>query len=224
MNCPTRRLRHGPGGRPADRPGTGAGRGAVHHQGPHPLHQQGAAAHRRAGHAPRPNATATGTPTRPWPASRWRGRPAAGLQASRGGRGGHAARRPVPAPGRCPRGQLPRPGAKDPAAILAGGGTARAAAAPSRSRSGDAGPPPAADAFVYFVQAGAFTRSEDAEQQRARLGLIGQVAKITEREQAGRTVYRVRWGPSRMRDEADGCRPGCRNKASNRRSCASKRP
>jgi hypothetical protein len=62
---------------------------------------------------------------------------------------------------------------------------------------------PAVDAFVYFVQAGAFTRSDDAEQQRARLALLGLSAKITEREQAGRTMYRVRMGPFPMRDEAD---------------------
>ena len=60
------------------------------------------------------------------------------------------------------------------------------------------------DPFVYFVQAGAFTRNEDAEQQRARLAMIGQTAKITEREQSGRTVYRVRLGPFPTRDEADG--------------------
>ena len=53
------------------------------------------------------------------------------------------------------------------------------------------------------MQAGAFTRSDDAEQQRARLALLGLVAKITEREQAGRTMYRVRVGPFPMRDEAD---------------------
>jgi cell division protein FtsN len=62
---------------------------------------------------------------------------------------------------------------------------------------------PGADPFLYFVQAGAFTRSEDAEQQRARLARLGQTAKITEREQAGRTVYRVRLGPFPARDEAD---------------------
>ena len=84
--------------------------------------------------------------------------------------------------------------AKDPAAILAGG-AAPAAASPST---------PPADPFVYFVQAGAYARSEDAEQQRARLGLIGQAARITEREQAGRTVYRVRLGPFPTREEADG--------------------
>ena len=57
--------------------------------------------------------------------------------------------------------------------------------------------------FVYFVQVGAYTRSEEAEQQRARLALLGQGAKITEREQAGRTVYRVRAGPFFARADAD---------------------
>ena len=88
-----------------------------------------------------------------------------------------------------------KPPAKDPAAILAGGGAAPVPASPST---------PLADPFVYFVQAGAYGRSEDAEQQRARLGLIGQAARITEREQAGRTVYRVRLGPFPTREEADG--------------------
>jgi cell division protein FtsN len=88
--------------------------------------------------------------------------------------------------------QAPGPakgGARDPGAILAGGAAASAVPAP--------------DAFVYFVQAGAYTRTEDAEQQRARLALLGQAARITEREQAGRTVYRVRIGPFPARDEAD---------------------
>ena len=80
-----------------------------------------------------------------------------------------------------------RPAVRDPAAILAGGSTA----------------PAAADSFIYFVQAGAFTRSEDADQQRAKLALLGQAARITEREQAGRLVFRVRLGPFKTRDEAD---------------------
>jgi cell division protein FtsN len=53
------------------------------------------------------------------------------------------------------------------------------------------------------VQAGAFARVEDAEQQRARLAMLGFTARITEREQAGRTVYRVRVGPFEKKDEAD---------------------
>ena len=81
-----------------------------------------------------------------------------------------------------------KPSARDPAAILAG------TPAPAA---------PGADKFVYFVQAGAFTRAEDAEQQRARLAFLGQEAKVSEREQAGRLVYRVRMGPYQSRDDAD---------------------
>jgi cell division protein FtsN len=59
------------------------------------------------------------------------------------------------------------------------------------------------DPFLYFVQAGAFRTPEDAEAQRAKLSLMGIEAKVTEREQAGRQVYRVRVGPFERKDEAD---------------------
>ena len=59
------------------------------------------------------------------------------------------------------------------------------------------------DPFLYFVQAGAFRTPEDAEAQRAKLSLMGIEARVTEREQAGRQVYRVRGGPYNNRDEAD---------------------
>ncbi len=62
---------------------------------------------------------------------------------------------------------------------------------------------PGADPFLYFVQAGAYARQEDADQQRARLAMQGFAPKVTEREQAGRTVYRVRVGPYDKKDEAD---------------------
>jgi cell division protein FtsN len=62
---------------------------------------------------------------------------------------------------------------------------------------------PGTDAFTYFVQVGAYARPEDAEQQRARVGLMGMSAKVTEREQSGRTVYRVRLGPFDRKDDAD---------------------
>ena len=60
-----------------------------------------------------------------------------------------------------------------------------------------------ADPFSYFIQAGAFRTPEDAEQQRARLSLLGVTARVSEREQAGRTVYRVRLGPFDKKDDAD---------------------
>ncbi len=85
--------------------------------------------------------------------------------------------------------------ARDPAAILSG--------APVPTAPVPAPAKPAAQAFDYFVQAGAFTRNEDAEQQRAKLAMMGATAKISEREQAGRTVYRVRVGPYPSREEAD---------------------
>lgn len=94
---------------------------------------------------------------------------------------------------------------RDPAAILEGRSPATAAAATPAS------PPapvitstkPGSDALSYFVQAGAFGRVEDAEQQRAKLAMMGLQAKITEREQSGRTMFRVRIGPYDKKEDAD---------------------
>lgn len=62
---------------------------------------------------------------------------------------------------------------------------------------------PGADPFSYFVQVGAFRTPEDAEQQRAKISLMGLEAKVTEREQSGRTVFRVRLGPFDKKEDAD---------------------
>lgn len=59
------------------------------------------------------------------------------------------------------------------------------------------------DPFNYFVQAGAFRTPEDAEQQRAKLSLMGLSARVSEREQSGRTVFRVRLGPFDKKEDAD---------------------
>jgi cell division protein FtsN len=59
------------------------------------------------------------------------------------------------------------------------------------------------DPFIYFVQAGAFRTVEDAEAQKAKLGMAGFEAKITEREQSGRTVFRVRVGPLDKKDDGE---------------------
>jgi cell division protein FtsN len=53
------------------------------------------------------------------------------------------------------------------------------------------------------VQAGAFRTAEDAEAQRAKLSLMGIEAKVSEREQSGRQVWRVRVGPFERKDDAD---------------------
>ena len=59
------------------------------------------------------------------------------------------------------------------------------------------------DPFTYFVQAGAYRTPEDAEAQRAKLGMLGMDAKVSEREQSGRTVFRVRVGPFDKKDDAE---------------------
>jgi cell division protein FtsN len=61
----------------------------------------------------------------------------------------------------------------------------------------------AVDPFAYFVQAGAFRAQEDAEAQRARLSLMDVQARISEGDQAGQRVYRVRVGPLQNKDAAD---------------------
>lgn len=61
----------------------------------------------------------------------------------------------------------------------------------------------AAEPFAYFVQVGAFRTPEDAESQRAKLSLTGVEAKVTEREQSGRQIYRVRVGPYDRKEEAE---------------------
>lgn len=60
-----------------------------------------------------------------------------------------------------------------------------------------------ADPFAYFIQVGAYRTAEDAEAQRAKLSLTGVEAKVTEREQSGRTVFRVRVGPFDKKEDAD---------------------
>ncbi|TSE19604.1 Cell division protein FtsN [Tepidimonas alkaliphilus] len=61
----------------------------------------------------------------------------------------------------------------------------------------------AADPFIYYVQAGAFRNPEEAEAQRARLALQGFDAKVSEREQGGQRVWRVRLGPFNSKVEAE---------------------
>ena len=59
------------------------------------------------------------------------------------------------------------------------------------------------DPFTYFVQAGAFRSQSDASAQRAKLAMLGWEARVTEREQGGQTMHRVRIGPFEKRAQAD---------------------
>ncbi len=57
--------------------------------------------------------------------------------------------------------------------------------------------------FDYFVQAGAFRNQQEADAQRAKLAMLGWEARVSEREQNGRNVFRVRIGPFGKRDDAE---------------------
>ena len=105
---------------------------------------------------------------------------------------------------------LPKPGASRPTAETPVtdplGDLVQSRAEPSGStQSAAVTPTPGAgaDPFLYFVQAGAFRSAEDAEAQRAKLAMLGIEALVTEREQAGRTVFRVRVGPFNQKALAD---------------------
>ena len=64
-------------------------------------------------------------------------------------------------------------------------------------------PADTSDPFDYVVQAGAYRTSADADAQKAKLALLGLDAKVSERDQAGRVVYRVRLGPFSDKNTAE---------------------
>ena len=61
----------------------------------------------------------------------------------------------------------------------------------------------APDPYKYYVQLAAMRDVQEAEKFLSNLTKRGFEAKITEREQSGRPVYRVRSGPYKGREEAD---------------------
>lgn len=99
-------------------------------------------------------------------------------------------------------GATPSAGAANPVATT-GATTGTTAGSVGDATAAASAVPATVQPVNYFVQAGAYARSDDAEQQRANLGLLGMTAKVTEREQAGRTVYRVRVGPFERKEDAD---------------------
>ena len=101
-------------------------------------------------------------------------------------------------------GELARSRAEAPAPASAPSSASARPAAPAVAASSPA--VASTEPFQYFVQAGAYRSLEDAEQQRAKLSLMGLQSKLSERDQAGRMVYRVRLGPFERREEADKAR------------------
>jgi len=188
-------LRDGAGGRPAGRPG--AWRWPSRCTSPRRRSRsstrcRSAPPNRTPPRRPR---TATGIPTQ-----RWRARRAPGLRP--GAASGVVVGTPAPAgasagggrtrlhAGRCAGRRRPRGAPRRVRAGGPGGGER----APGAS---------AAPGINYFVQAGAYAQPEDAEAQRAKVGLLGLAAKVMMREQSGRPVYRVRIGPFEVREEAE---------------------
>ena len=101
---------------------------------------------------------------------------------------------------------LPAPATRpagDPLGDLMQSRGGQPAAAPTAATPPTAAAAPGADPFTYFVQAGAFRTPEDAEAQRAKLAMLGVDAAVSEREQNGRTVFRVRVGPFNQKALAD---------------------
>jgi cell division protein FtsN len=99
--------------------------------------------------------------------------------------------------------------ASGPTSAAASTSTTTSSAAPSSAPPPAATPQPANktagsnDPFTYFVQAGAFKSAADADAQKAKLSMLGIEAKVSEREQAGRAIYRVRSGPFDDKDQAE---------------------
>lgn len=59
------------------------------------------------------------------------------------------------------------------------------------------------DPFFYMVQVGAYRNRSDADALKAQLALIGLDAAVSQRDQAGRVVYRVRVGPFDTKNDAE---------------------
>lgn len=97
--------------------------------------------------------------------------------------------------------------AKPAKAASAPASVASSARNPAAILSGDAvSTNPASDSLTYYVQAGAYSSSTEAEQQRAKLSMMGLEARISERDVNGRTMYRVRLGPFSQKDMAEQAR------------------
>jgi cell division protein FtsN len=131
--------------------------------------------------------------------------------------GKNPARPPAPAASPAVAASAPAPAAPDARAVASAPAPKPAASKPEAAKAetkpgadplGDLAVAKAAakgnaDPFDYFVQAGAFRTQADADAQRAKLAMLGWEARVSEREQNGRPVFRVRVGPFTKRDDAE---------------------
>ena len=98
-----------------------------------------------------------------------------------------------------PAAAAPTPAAADPLGQLIEQRQAAPAPAPAAAPAAAA----ATDALHYFVQAGAFASTAEAQAQRARLAMLGFEAHVSERRQDASVIYRVRLGPFPQAGEAE---------------------
>ena len=98
--------------------------------------------------------------------------------------------------------QYPQGGEEDPPAIATLSPDSGRPATPATSEGSANTNVPAGAQGQFFVQVGAFTSNSDAEQQRARLALLGTQATISKVTANGQTLHRVRIGPYTTRDTA----------------------
>ena len=124
---------------------------------------------------------------------------------------GQAACRPAPASSRPGRGAA---ATQHPAPAAAPARTRRAARRTRGSEAASARRHPAPDPLAchhsrgsipssILSRPGRFAPPKTPKPQRAKLSLMGIEAKVTEREQSGRQVFRVRVGPFEKKEEAD---------------------
>jgi cell division protein FtsN len=82
---------------------------------------------------------------------------------------------------------------KQPAAAPTAAPAPAAPAAPAAATA--AAPAAGDDKYVYYLQAGAFREMADAENQRAKLALLGFEAAVSDRTTDAGVLHRVRMGP-----------------------------
>jgi cell division protein FtsN len=70
-----------------------------------------------------------------------------------------------------------------------------APARPASDTASASAAPAAADGARYILQAGSFASNGDAETLKARIAMLGLVARVEQAEIDGRAMYRVRMGP-----------------------------
>lgn len=115
-----------------------------------------------------------------------------------------AAPQPIPLPGKPGDKPVEKP-RFDFYGILEGKQPAGAGAAPGTAPAPSAPPvatPEAKSGDVYYLQAGAFQKTADADNLKAKLALLGVDATVQETNVAGKgNLFRVRTGPFKSPDE-----------------------